>query len=46
MELAIHVLAKSASDLAAADWLEQFLADAKAFGRRVTGQLPRDDGGG
>jgi hypothetical protein len=46
MELALHAFGESAADSAPAKWFQQFLADAKAFGQRVVGQLPRGDAGG
>lgn len=43
MELAFHAFGETAADSAPAKWFQQFLVDAKAFGQRVVGQLPRGD---
>jgi hypothetical protein len=45
LELGSHALNESLSDSVVSKWLQQFLTDAKAFGRRAIGQSPRDDTG-
>ena len=45
LELGSHALNGSLSDSAVSKWLQEFLADAKEFGRRAIGQLPRKDAG-
>lgn len=46
MELALHAFGETAVDSGPARWFQQFLADAKSFGQRVAGQLPRSVDGG